>query len=297
MTTIKSFTRRHPVVTFYVLVFAISWGGFLIAIGPTTGMSAVELPPAALLAMVAGPVVAGILMTGLVYGRAGFREFRSRLFRWRVEARWYAVALLTAPLVFAAVHFGLSLASPVFLPGILKADDKVAYLLFNLMVGLVAGFIEEIGWTGFAVPTLRLRYGVFATGLIAGVLWGAWHFLGNVMAAETVAGTLSLSVFLPLILFDLLIGMLVAFRVLMVWVYDRTNGSLLLAMLMHASLTSCVRILSPLPNEGVSLLTYDLVLAAVLWAVVGAVAVANGGRLTRPGKPSAGIGTPQFTPR
>jgi membrane protease YdiL (CAAX protease family) len=230
--------------------------------------------------MVAGPVVAGILLTGLVYGRAGFRKFRSRLFRWRVDARWYAVALLLAPLVIAAVLFGLSLASPVFLPGIVTVDDKVAHLLFNLAVGLAAGFLEEIGWTGFAVPTLRRRYGVFATGLIVGVLWGAWHFLGNVAAAETVSGTLSLSVFLPLILFDLLVGSLLAFRVLMVWVYDRTE-SLLVAMLMHVSLTASVRILGPVPNEGVSLFIYDFALAAVLWAVVAAVAVANRGQFSR----------------
>jgi uncharacterized protein len=39
--------------------------------------------------------VAGILLTGLLYGKAGLREFRSRLLGWRVDARWYAVALLT----------------------------------------------------------------------------------------------------------------------------------------------------------------------------------------------------------
>jgi membrane protease YdiL (CAAX protease family) len=280
MTTIKAFIKRHPVLTYYAVVFVISWGGFLVAVGPTTGLEVVEIPPGAILSMVAGPVAAGILLTGLVHGRAGFREFRCRLFRWRVGARWYAVALLTAPLVVAAVTFALSLASSVFLPGIVRTDDKVAYLLFNLAVGLAAGFLEEIGWTGFAVPALRRRYGVFATGLIAGVLWGAWHYLGNVAAAETVRGTLSLSVFLPLILFNLLVGSLLPFRVLMVWVYDRT-GSLLVAMLMHTGLTASIRILTPVGNEGVPLFIYDFVLAAALWVVVAAVAVANRGRLTR----------------
>jgi membrane protease YdiL (CAAX protease family) len=281
MTTIKAFIKGHPVLTFYAVVFLISWGGFLIAVGPTTELEVVEIPPGAILSMVAGPVVAGILLTGLVYGRAGFREFRSRLFRWRVGARWYAVALLPAPLVVAAVIFALSLASPVFLPGIVRTDDKVAYLLFNLAVGLTAGFLEEIGWTGFAVPALRRRYGVFATGLIAGVLWGAWHYLGNVAAAETVRGTLSLSVFLPLSLFNLLVGSLLPFRVLMVWVYDRT-GSLLVAMLMHVSLTASIRILTPVGIEGVPIFIYDFVLAAALWVVVAAVQRLQ--TLPRPGR-------------
>jgi membrane protease YdiL (CAAX protease family) len=274
MTTIKTFVKQHPVLTFYVVVFVISWGGFLIAVGPTTSMAVVEIPPGAILSMVAGPIVAGLLLTGLVYGRAGFREFETRLRRWRVGTRWYAVALLTAPLVIAAVSYALSLASPIFLPGIARADDKVAYLLFNLAVGLVAGFFEEIAWTGFAVPTLRRRHGVFATGIIVGVLWGAWHYLGNVAAAETVRGTLALAVFLPLILFNLLFGSLLPFRVLMVWVYERT-GSLLVAMLMHVSLTTSVRILTPMGNTGVPIFIYDFTLAVALWVIVAIVAVAN----------------------
>jgi membrane protease YdiL (CAAX protease family) len=292
-----TFIKRRPVLTFYAVVFAISWGGLFIAVGPTTNMSAVELPPVALLSMVAGPIVAGILLTGLVYGKAGYRELLSRLLRWRVGARWYAVALLTAPLLYMAVLFGLSQISPVFLPAIVTADDKVAYLLFNLAVALAAGFLEEIGWTGFAVPALRQRYGVFATGLIAGVMWGLWHFLGNVMAAETVSGTLPLSVYLPLILFDLLVGSLVPFRVLMVWVYDHTKGSLLLAMLMHVSLTASVRILNPVPLEGASIFILDFVLTVAMWAVVAVVAAANGWRLSRQGKPPASVGTPQLMPR
>lgn len=280
MTTIKTFIKRHAALTFYIVVFGISWGGFLLTVGLTTSMAVVEIPPAAILSMVAGPIVASILLISLVYGRAGWRVFRARLFRWQVDVRWYAVALLLAPILMAAVLFALSLASPDFLPGIVTTDNKVAYLLFNLWIALTAGFLEEIGWTGFAVPALRQRYGMFRTGLIVGVLWGAWHFLGNVAAAETVAGTLPLSIYLPLILCTLLVGSLVAFRVLMVWVYERTD-SLLVAMLMHVSLTASVRILTPVPNVGVSLLIAEFVLASVLWIVVGIVAVANRSQMPR----------------
>lgn len=281
MATIRGFMQRHAVLTYYSVVFAISWGGFLLAIGATTKMAVVEIPPAAILSMVAGPIIGGLLLTGLVYGKAGFGEFWARLCKWRVGTRWYAVALLTAPLVIAAVLFALSLASPVFLPGIVTTENKVAYLLFNLWVALMAGIFEEIGWTGFAVPALRRRYGVFATGIIVGALWGLWHFLGNVAAANTVAGTLSLSVFLPLILFDLLVGSLAAFRVLMVWVYDRTGGSLLVAILMHVSLTASIRILTPVANAGVFLFIYDFVLAAALWIVVAVVALTQSRHVPR----------------
>ena len=185
MTTIKAFITKHPVATYFAITFAVSWGGLLLVIGGPRGIPGTPeqfetLLPFAVLAMLAGPSVAGIVLTGLVYGRAGFREVLSRLLMWRVGARWYAVALLTAPLVFTAVLLALSLTSPVFLPGILTTSDKASLLLSGIAGALVVGFCEELGWTGFAVPRLRLRYGVFATGLIVGVLWGAWHYLGNV---------------------------------------------------------------------------------------------------------------------
>jgi hypothetical protein len=270
------------VLTYYALTFAISWGGVLIVAGPggipATNKEQYEtLFPIAILAMVAGPSVAGILLTGLLYGRAGLREFGSRLFRWRVGARWYAVALLTAPLLFTAISLALSLTSPQFLPGILTSDDKASVLLMGIFAGLMAGIFEEVGWTGFAIPTLlRLGYGVLSTGLLVGLPWAVWHLLVTFWASGTISGELYLvSYLLDPFLF------LVAFRVLMVWAYDRTNGSLFVAgILMHVSLTASARILGP-GVAGVPLLTFDLVWAAVLCVVIAAVAVANGGHLSR----------------
>ena len=75
-------------VTYFVLTFLISWGGILVVLGPGafTGAAAPTegLLPLVFLAMFAGPSVAGILMTGLVNGKAGFHDLRSRLRRWRV---------------------------------------------------------------------------------------------------------------------------------------------------------------------------------------------------------------------
>jgi membrane protease YdiL (CAAX protease family) len=279
MTTIKAFIKKHPLLSYFILTFAISWGGILMAIGPSGILGTKEvsegLMPFVYLATLLGPSVAGILLTGLVDGKAGFQELRSRLLRWRVGARWYAVALLTAPLLITATLFVLSLTSPAFLPAIFTTDDKVSLLLTGIVMGLVVGFFEELGWTGFAVPRLRLRYGVLTTGLIVGLLWGAWHlplFSGSVRSSRALPPALHLSV--------LLFSFLPAYRVLMVWVYNRT-GSLLVALLMHAPLAASQMILIPMTISGVQVVTYDLIFAAVLWVLAATVAVANNGRLAR----------------
>ncbi len=282
MTTIKVFIKRHPVRAYFALTFAISWGGFLIVVGPGgfpgTPEDFATLLPLVALAMIAGPPVAGILLTGLVDGSAGLRELLSRLLRWRVGLRWYAVALLTAPLLYMALLLPLSLLSAEFVPGIFASDDKASVLLSGIAMGLGVGLFEELGWTGFAVPMLRRRYDVLATGLIVGVLWAVWHWLGQIWAPGASSGAFSVAV----LLLDPLFFM-VGYRVLMVWVYDRT-GSLFVAILMHMGLTASARILNPLGFAGIAgipLLTFDLVWAAAVWIVVAAVAVASGGQLSR----------------
>jgi membrane protease YdiL (CAAX protease family) len=279
MKTIKAFIKSHPLLSYFALAFTLSWGAVLIVVGPSGFLGTKEIPevlePFLYVAMVVGPSVAGILFTGLLHGRAGLREFGSRLLRWRVGARWYAVALLTAPLLMMSVLLALSLTSPVYIPGIFITDDKASVLLSAVAGGLVAGIFEELGWTGFAIPKMRLRHGVLGTGLAVGVLWGAWHF-PLFSGSSVTSGVVPPALYLLVLLFSVL----PAFRVLMVWVYDRT-GSLLVAILMHVSLTASTLIFMPLATSGVTAVSYDLVLAAALWVVVGVVALANGGHLSR----------------
>src|SRR5215213_5309142 len=287
MKTIRAFIKRHSVLSYYALVFAISWGGILLVVGlgpggiPATKEQVGALMPFMLLALFAGPSVAGLVMTGLVYGREGFRHLLTRMTRWRVGARWYAVALLTAPLLVTATLIALSLTSPEFLPSIFTSDDKVRLLLFGIGWGLVGGgLLEELGWTGFVVPTLlRQRHSVLSTGLIVGLLWGAWHFLVTFWGSGTSSGALSVAIFLPAIIFY--VGSLPAYRVLMVWVYERTGESMFVAMLMHAVFSASMLILQPLGIALVPGLIWNLMLAAALWVVIGAVAVAQGGHLSR----------------
>ena len=78
----------------------------------------------AVIVMLAGPSIAGLLLTGLIDGRAGFRDLFARLRKWRVGLRWYAMAILPAPIIAAGVVFALSLPIPL-----LTADNKTAIVI------------------------------------------------------------------------------------------------------------------------------------------------------------------------
>ena len=283
MTTIKMLIKRHAVLTYYIVVFTISWGGLLILAGPGgvpgTAAQVEALFPFMLLLLFAGPSIAGPLLTMLVDGRAGLRDLWARLLRWQVGMRWYAVALLFAPFLVTAVLLVLSLFSPAYLPGILNSSNKLSLLLFGIAWGLIGGgFLEELGWTGFAVHMLRRQHSAVTTALVVGILWGVWHILIAFWSSGSLAGDASLAIFVAGFL-AFYLGALPAYRVLMVWLYDRTV-SLPVAMLMHASLSASTLILQPTAT-GTPYLIWNLALAAVLWLVVAAVAIVNRGQIAR----------------
>jgi len=262
---------RHPVLSYVALAFAISWGGVIVAVGPGGFPGTVDQFEALLLpvvlVMLAGPSLAGLLVIGVLDGRPGLGDLRTRVLTLRVGPRWYLPAIAIAPLAVAATLFALSLASPAFRPGILSVPDRTAHLAIGLLTGLAAGLFEELGWTGVVVPHLRRRHSVLATGLLVGLLWGAWHLLVVWWGSAPSAGGVSMSIYLPV----MTLSFLPPYRVLMVWVYDRTS-SVGMAMLMHASLTASVRIFDPIGISGAPILTYNLSLAIVLWLVVAIVA-------------------------
>jgi len=267
-----TFIRRRPLLAYYVLTFALSWGGFLLMVGPSSlanpNWQAEGKFLSAIMVMLAGPSIAGLLLTGLVDGRAGYRDLFLRLCKWRVGVRWYVLAILPAPIVSAAILFTLSLRSPLF-----TADDKAA-VVFGGLGAAATTLLEELGWTGFVVPRLRQRHSVAMSGLIIGALWGLWHFLQQVFVAGTYAGGIPLLAFVMLSVFAA-VANLTAYRVLMVWVYDRT-GSLLVTTLMHGMLTaSTIFWFTPIATGALFLADVWLA-AAVMWLLVGAVGVVDG---------------------
>jgi len=266
--SITGFIKRHPVSTYFALAFAISWieVGILFAVAP--GGSGTLI---AILVMVTGPSMAGVVLTRVVDGREGLLGLFSRLCRWRVNVRWYGAALFITPLLLAAILFALGLlVSPVFTPSIITVTNMLG---LGIVYGLFAGFFEEIGWTGYALPKVQLKHNALTAGLMVGVVWGLWHFLPDFLS---LAGSYE-ALYPPHFL--LWVVALIAYRVLIAWVYNN-RGSLLLAQLMHASFTGSQFILG-LWTPVADCVRWYAVFMAGLWVVVAAVVAAAGKHLVR----------------
>jgi len=128
--------------------------------------------------------------------------------------------------------------------------------------GILAGFLEEIGWMGFAYPRLRQRFAVLPAAAILGLFWGLWHapvidFLGSASPHGKA---------LPAF-FAVFVAAMAAMRVLIAWFYERTQ-SIALAQLVHLSSTGALVVFSPPTVSPLQEATWYALYAAALWLLV-----------------------------
>ncbi len=264
-----TFITRHPVVSYFVLTFAVSWTAalcvaapYLIRQAPLPKLTGILMFPAMLL----GPSFAGIILTGIVDGKRGLRDLLSRLSLARIAGRWYA-ALLIPPLLVLTVLFCLTaLVSPAYRPN---------FFLMGVFFGVPAGFVEEIGWTGYLFPKMASRHNALASSIGLGLLWSAWHLpVINFLGAATPHGSYWFPFFLVFAV------AMTAMRVLICWIYTNTK-SVLIAQLMHVSSTGSLVVFSaPRVIPAQEVIWYGLYSVA-LWLTVGIVIRRYSKRLTR----------------
>jgi membrane protease YdiL (CAAX protease family) len=263
MSTVRTSIRSHSLLVYFILAFAISWGAILASVGFDGFPVTEDQLPVLIVAMLLGPSGAALLAAWLSSGKAGIRDLFTRLLRWRVGAGWYAIAILTAPLSTLLVLYILSSLSSAYQTALSTTEDKAGLVMMWIVSGIMVAFFEELGWTGFAIPKMRKNYGVLTTGIIVGLLWGAWHLLVN-LESDTFTGAVPL-----LLLIARLFTWLPAYRILMTWVYDRTESQLV-PTLMHVSLVATTGILDPVLT-GSQLTIFLLVKAAVFWVLVAGI--------------------------
>lgn len=264
-----NFIRRNAVTTYFVLAYVIAWGCILLIVGVDGLQPAASRPMQTVLlvflAMLIGPSLTGIVLTVLLDGKKGISDLFARWRRWNVQPQWYVMALLTTTTLLLVIGGLLALISPTFVPNLIASSDKLTVLSFALVVGLLAGFFEEIGWSGFATPRMLKQHGLLTTGFVLGALWGVWHLLADYWGNVGVYGWLYPMRGL------LWVTTLTAYRILMVWVYNKTN-SLSLMQIMHASFTGGQALWEP-PLTPTDYLLWYGIFSLALWGLVALVAL------------------------
>lgn len=245
----RNWIAHHPLVAFFGLAYVISWTLWSIAVILGEGST---LASVAFVAGGFGPPAAALIV--LRVSRQSISTWARAIVRWRVPLRYwlYALGLPAALFVLANVILAV-LGEPVDVS--LIGDRIVPYLGTFVATLFLLGAQEEPGWRGYALPRLQERFSPVKATLLLGLAWGFWHLPLNGPIAFVV----------PLVL---------AF--FYTWVYNRT-GSVLLAILLHASITPAQDHLILLAEETHG--TTDLAIGIVYLVGALTVVIATRGRL------------------
>jgi membrane protease YdiL (CAAX protease family) len=214
-------------VAFFLCTFAITWAAWLsssvLARSENTGLFGIGGP--VFLLGVFAPAFVALAMTAWQEGRDAVIQLLARIGRWEVSARWYlfaitylAVIKLSAALIHRVVRGGW----PAF------GDTPLVVMLGALLVSTWVQAGEEVGWRGYALPRLAKHLGLGFASILLGIIWALWH-----LPLFFLPGTGSEGQSFPIYLLHV-----TAVSVAMAWLYWNTQGSLLLVMLMHASVNN-----------------------------------------------------------
>jgi membrane protease YdiL (CAAX protease family) len=216
--------RSHRVASFFLLAYAISWS--LDAVVLVLGMepSWTRWIISGFLSALGPAVAAGVVLS--VSGDS-LRGWLGRVLRWRVHPKWYAAAIGIPVIVALGSGAVLQLVGgPVDFASF--AFDPMTLGIGILLGTTIGGGQEELGWRGFAQPELQEQYGGLRAAVLIGVLWGGWHlplFFDPTAIHSQWPLSSQLAYFVGII----------AFSILLAWVYNGSGGSILLAMLMHGT--------------------------------------------------------------
>jgi uncharacterized protein len=201
-----SWIRRHPVVTFFLLAYALSWGAI-----PWQSFFA------------PGVLVAALIVVSLTEGVAGLKAMGSRLIRWRVSWIWYVLAL-GVPLAVTFASIGLNTAFGAPAPDI--AEFSVWYglpmaIAINIVNPLEAQLPEEASFRGWAQPKLQASRTPLAATVLMAIGVTIWHipfFLMPQFGSSPIEA-------LPT----------VAVTFWYAWLFNHASGSALMTLIAHAA--------------------------------------------------------------
>src|SRR5262245_61453612 len=216
---VRQLIARHPVAAILILMFVIGWG-FLI---PAALLGIPLIPFPMLGAIFLGQFGPAVLVTWAAAGWPAVRDLFGRVFKWRVNPVWYAVALLVIPvasLLWTAVVFGGGALTALF-------TDRSVILdyLSGLTILPIVNLWEEMAWMGVVQARLQGYRGPLIAAAVTGPLFGLLHMplhIGQDVGSFLFSMTALMVFGIP-------------FRIVMGWLYNLTGGSILIVAITHTT--------------------------------------------------------------
>lgn len=216
--------RRHPVVAFFVLAFAYSWGVWALLHG-VLGPERLASSRMWHVLFAWGPPLAALAVTRAE--RGGVRGWLGEVADPRTGVGWYVLALV-ATFLFSDTRSVL--AGLVGVPLGFAAPPAEVLQTFLLTLFL-AGALEEFGWRGFAQARLQERWDALRAAGMVGVAFGVWHLPWILMGGAGYEGG-GLSGLLTLTVFAVLASVVFA------WLFNGSGGVVPVVMLAHAGINT-----------------------------------------------------------
>ncbi len=218
--------QLKEVLIYTLLAYGISWIIWTPFILNSRGL--IEFPFPSLLRFIGpvgtfGPMAAAALLTFGAEGGSGVGALFKRSFSVSFARRWWLVAILLWPM-FQGIGYVVGLLLGAELPEAMLLTAPwllVPVFLRTFVLGGPLG--EEMGWRGYALDRLQVRWNAFVSSLVLGVIHACWH-LPLWLALGPAARNM------PFLLFATNV---VVQTVIYTWLYNNTNRSLWPVMLFH----------------------------------------------------------------
>jgi membrane protease YdiL (CAAX protease family) len=255
--------RGYPLISYFVIAYAFTAAFDFLVMRPNPDLPSFPRD--------FGPSLAALLVAAAIGGQSAVKLLLRRLVLWRVSLRWYLFIFVGVPAIFfvgiAPIPGALASFKPPSAEEMLVAPGLVA-LLYTVVFG--GPLFEEPGWRGFALPRMQRHWGPLVGTLILGVLWAAWHFTEYLTAPDFAATNGGLT---PQGI-GVFVLAAVSFSVIITWVFNHTQGSVFIAILLHAAINWSQLVLSSVfpaagTNENGPLLAFGTVAVLLVVATRG----------------------------
>lgn len=189
-----------------------------------------------------GPLVGAFAAAWYDLRLAGVKDLLQRAVSVRHSVAWYVLALFLFPLLIGGALWLSSLGGTA-LPANTMLEETVNSIVANgaprqiaVAMALAGGAVfiffmggplqEEFGWRGVLLHRLQTRFSPLWASIITGLAWGLWHLPLFFISCQ--------EMYYQRPIWGLLLSTVLV-SVIMTGIFNRTRGSIFMALLLHTS--------------------------------------------------------------